>query len=423
MSTVESALEFHQYEIPTPEAMARYVGFDDEQIAMLGRFWDPVFNKSWFYMDDDTILKYMTKSAKQNGLKRFFKKLKSEYVVDVDYREIKSDDELVSKYSARIGCSQRETRGGKKYYVVSGECLKMLLQSSRTAAGKDVRKYFVRVEELAHFQHQYIAALEKHMAETRIETQAAIMQAQDREHQLEMEAKDRELELAKAKIKIVDLGEYIMNVRTVECVSAIYIVSCPSMARRGIYKIGSVRVYSLRRFKSRLSTYNVGRAHDDMYEFNYIRPTYAAWELDTQLRRLLAQFKHNKRRETVCMDFEAVRRVVDFVVQCNDQKHEFLNAYLENDHLEFMHRKTEPPAVDLAIEFNQIPEVLWDTKPKRKAILEHLIGERTEIHWHSFFSEIERHVGGEPRKLPWKTALAEIAKTREGLAVRWVKRA
>jgi len=54
--TIEGALEFHGHETPTPEAMARYLGFDDEQIAMLDRFWDPAFNKSWFYLDDDPIL-------------------------------------------------------------------------------------------------------------------------------------------------------------------------------------------------------------------------------------------------------------------------------------------------------------------------------------------------------------------------------
>jgi len=407
--TIEGALEFHGHETPTPEAMARYLGFDDEQIAMLDRFWDPAFNKSWFYLDDDTILKYMTDGNSRNAISRFAKTLKAEYDTGVDFREIARDDKLVKNFMHHFAVHGNVPKKSnrKKYYAVSGECLKMLLQSSKTKAGRDVRRYFVKVEELAFFQHQYIAALN-----------AALLNAKVKELERQNTCQ----------------GEYILNVSQVEKTSALYIVSCASRAKQNHYKIGSIDSYSLKSAKGRLSGYNTGATSADPFKFNYIKHVYKGKDLDTHIRRLFAPFKANKRKEYVCLDFEKLKLMIDRIADSHNQNYEMVNQYIQNEHRGYSHVFTKPDIVDLGAVFATDLDNAdldnadldnadldnagqWQTPAQKKTIMLSLLeNEPDPVSWAEFYPKIVDHLRLTPskvKKTPWKEELKKISHDTE----------
>ena len=54
---------------------------------------------------------------------------------------------------------EKRVASNKKYYIVSGECFKNLLVQSRCEAGKETRKYYLKVEKLSRLMYSYISEL------------------------------------------------------------------------------------------------------------------------------------------------------------------------------------------------------------------------------------------------------------------------
>lgn len=109
--------------------LANIAGFTKKEIRMLETFWQPAFNKSWIYLSDDIIKTYLTN---ETGIPYYEK--------DFDYKQVSKDNELVNSYSSKMKSEKSRlpamVGNRKKYYIVSGECYKSLLMSSRTDAGR-----------------------------------------------------------------------------------------------------------------------------------------------------------------------------------------------------------------------------------------------------------------------------------------------
>jgi phage anti-repressor protein len=321
--SVESALVKFGYTQPTSSQMAEFVGFSDEQIDMLKLFWDPAFNGSWIYLDDDTVLTNMTNQGKANGLPRFFKHLISEYDEGEDYRKIKATDQLVQFYLAQKMKEKKknETRGGKHYYAVSGECFKLLLQTSKTTAGKKLRRYFIQVEKLAHMQHSYMSALSSHLLQQQIET------------------KDEELRQANKKINRCTV--FINNIQAAETDSFIYIASRPSLAEQDFNKVGSISSCTYTAVSGRLQSYNTGCTEGDLFAYYYIRKVHDASGLDAYLKKMLAPCKKNRGKEMVLMDFDSLRSIVDHVADNHFDNYEVFNDYIKSRMTTMMDKRTK----------------------------------------------------------------------------------
>jgi hypothetical protein len=158
--------------------LANIAGFTKKEIRMLETFWQPAFNKSWIYLSDDIIKTYLTNETGKDALQNFYKRvLIPYYEKDFDYKQVSKDNELVNSYSSKmkseksrlpkmVGEKSRSPKmkseknnkapHNKKYYIVSGECYKSLLMSSRTDAGRETRNYFIKVEKLAQHMRDYI---------------------------------------------------------------------------------------------------------------------------------------------------------------------------------------------------------------------------------------------------------------------------
>jgi hypothetical protein len=74
---------------------------------MIELFWSDNFNENWIYLSDEMILNNMTNETKKDALTNFYKRtLFTNFIIDVDYKEIKKDDELIKKYETIFGSSK-----------------------------------------------------------------------------------------------------------------------------------------------------------------------------------------------------------------------------------------------------------------------------------------------------------------------------
>jgi phage anti-repressor protein len=138
---------------------AKLAGFTDDEIKIMPIFWDPLFNNSWMYLYDKLILEYLTDDRSEHAINNFYSRLLTpNYKNGTDYKQVTRDDPLIngcSKLSSHL--NQPQTNGhNKKYFLVTGNCFKHLLMSSKSAKGKESRGYFIKVESLAKLMKDYL---------------------------------------------------------------------------------------------------------------------------------------------------------------------------------------------------------------------------------------------------------------------------
>ena len=133
--SIQDALIKFEYKEPTIDIIAKYNGFTDTELDMLKIFWSDNFNEHWIYLSDEMILNYMTNETGRMSLTNFYKQvLFTDFTIDVNYKEIKKDDDLIKKYDEvfsslnLINQKNKVTSNRKKYYAVTGETYKELLK-------------------------------------------------------------------------------------------------------------------------------------------------------------------------------------------------------------------------------------------------------------------------------------------------------
>ena len=133
--SIRDALIKFEYKEPTIDIIAKYNGFSEAEVKMMELFWSDNFNENWIYLSDEMILTNMTNETKKNALSNFYTQvLFTNFTIDVDYKEIKKDDDLIKKYNEvfdslnLINQKNKVKMTTKKYYAVTGETYKELLK-------------------------------------------------------------------------------------------------------------------------------------------------------------------------------------------------------------------------------------------------------------------------------------------------------
>lgn len=253
---IENALKITKDNKPISNLeLAKLSGFNEKECEMLQMFWQPAFNNSWIYLNDEIIQTYLTNDVSKDYLQNFYKRiLLKTYEEGIDYKEVSKDNELVKSHSSKM--KNRKSHSSKmvdeksylpkmvgnrkKYYIVSGECYKCLLMNSKAKLGKDTRKYFIKVEQLAIRMKDYL-------------------------NFVNMVAKDMEIK----KIRDIHQSMLRRKKRTVyERGNVVYIVSNPANNSYYGCEYNKIGIASQRSdegdsaFMQRLSTYNTGSPHN-----------------------------------------------------------------------------------------------------------------------------------------------------------------
>ena len=91
--------------------------------------------KTWIYLSDEIILNNMTNDTKKNALSNFYKRtLFTNFTINVDYKEIKKDDELINKNKYKIKIKANT----KKYFAVTKKTYKKLIKLGKFKKSKKV---------------------------------------------------------------------------------------------------------------------------------------------------------------------------------------------------------------------------------------------------------------------------------------------
>jgi phage anti-repressor protein len=170
---ISIALEQTKNKQLTEFEFAKLMGFNQNEIKMLELYWNPVFNKSWIYLSDDLILENLTDEKNETSIRNFYNRilLKGDYIENIDYKEVKANDNIIKSHRSILNDENLNLKPGnrKKFYIVTGECYKCLLLSSRAKKGKEMRLYYIKVETLANYMKDYMFACFQKQKEYEIE--------------------------------------------------------------------------------------------------------------------------------------------------------------------------------------------------------------------------------------------------------------
>jgi hypothetical protein len=114
--------------------LAQLAKFTMEEIEFVKLFWDPAFNNSWIYITKNMVIEWLGYKNSKDTMPDFYKILTKSYEKDIDYKEVKKEDEIITKFYSEN--TTNEKLGNRaKYYAITGECLKTLLMSAQTLRG------------------------------------------------------------------------------------------------------------------------------------------------------------------------------------------------------------------------------------------------------------------------------------------------
>jgi hypothetical protein len=257
---ISQAINLSEDFIPIDEIkLAEIANFTPKEISMLKLFWNPCFNSTWIYLSDEIILNFLTNEVNKDAINNFIRQvLITNYENEIDYLQVDKNHDLVKSCSLNLTskngtCLQvniektKRVASNKKYYIVSGECFKNLLMQSRCEAGKETRKYYLKVEQLSRLMYSYISELK----DKKIENE---------ENKYNLLFKNHQSYLKRKKRTPFEKGD------------CVYVLSNPYRQGKLEYKVGKVDQKdkgdaAIAAFINRLSTYNTGLPEDYIVEY------------------------------------------------------------------------------------------------------------------------------------------------------------
>ena len=315
--SIQDALIRFEYKEPTIDIIAKYNGFSEAEVKMMELFWSDNFNENWIYLSYEMILNNITNDTKKNALSNFYTQvLFTNFTINVDYKEIKKDDELIKKYEtifaapSLVNQKNKAKMTTKKYYAITGETYKELLILSANKKGKEARKYYLKIEKLAMFYHMYISELHKHLSQ------------------------EKDKQLKKQENKVMHLNDFLEAAKELKKDEIFYIATSDNYAKQHRFEYGGIK--NINDIKHRLSTYNTGRAEGDLFYYVKIFKCHKYSHIENCIEMLVKSFKDKKnaRKEMIHMYYENFVELVEFIIDNYNKDINFINnhakQFLEN---------------------------------------------------------------------------------------------
>jgi len=311
MISIPDTLVKYNYAELSYDQLASEIGFSTEELSMLNIFWEPTFNEGWIYLSDKIIKNDMGYTQ----ISAFYRDtLRKKYKENIDFKEIKSNDDLVKIYESLNGdqllLGKKKHTGGKikKYYAVTGETFKKLLIRCGTSKSDQICDYYLKVEQLARFMKDYISALHKHILENKLEEKDKVIQEEkDKFH----------------RIHIVN-EEYLSYKKLKDKNETIYIVTTYNYAKQGIYKIGRTK-----NMKSRNAGHNTTHVVGDkvkiLKEFRVNDSQLIEKVIHKKLNGLLVKGD----AEFFMCPYDLLENLVDVIVNDDSSHNELVNSIID----------------------------------------------------------------------------------------------
>lgn len=315
MNPIQETLVKYNYAELTNQQLAEHMGFSADEQRMLSTFWEPAFNGNWIYLSPTMI----TQDMGYKKVSDFYKDtLYTSYIKDIDYVEIKKDDELVKKYNEyqqnlneEISALKKipHKRGSaQKYYKITGKTLKKMLMKCGTKKGDHICEYYLKVEQLAIFMKDYISALHKHILETKLAEKDKVIE--DNKESLN-------------RINRVNL-ELLTFKKLNEKNESIYIVATYRYATQGIFKVGRTKC-----MKARTSGHNNTHiAGDKVKVLKEFKVNDSAVTENYIHRKLKGLLVHDEKEFFVC-PYDLLENIIEVIITNDDTHNNLINSIID----------------------------------------------------------------------------------------------
>ena len=331
----------------TVEQLADIVGFNDQEKKFAAMSWSLIYTNEWIYLSDEIILTQLTMETGKGAINNFTTRelLVPEYIYGHSYARILPNGDILDEQGKPttefdINFSSSKLRNyikghGKRYFIVSPECMKSLLLRASTRRGSETRGYFVKLEKLAAVMREYMMRKDEIRRDRAIEDER-------RAHQLAIEYERSEVEKAKMKLeetmrkacqteedmrlRAICIKEMKFPLEPMKPDGYLYIMTSPIYAKKHIYKIGRTSTS----MHQRIAGYETGRTSDDKMKCLYSRECFATKETEEFIKGTLAPYLEDRSKpksEMFVMKFEVLRTVLDICIDNSARFCESVNDY------------------------------------------------------------------------------------------------
>jgi len=302
---IQDALTKYNYSEISNQQLAEYLDFTEDDLRRLNMFWEPCFNNSWIYLNDEIILGELTNEKGRMAITNFYNQvlLTEDYTIDTDYKKIDKNDELIKKYEEvySLNLMNRKTSNRKLYYAVTGETYKDLLQKSANKKGKATRQYYRKVEQLAIFMKDYIVALHTHTMKKQLEEKDAAL---NRMHECHI--------------------ELITYKKLTEKNESIYIAATHTYATQGIFKIGRTKC-----IKSRTSGHNNTHVAGDKVKVLKEFKVNDSVSMENYIHKKLKGLLVNNEKEFFKCPYNLLEDILDEIINNDEEHSKHINSIID----------------------------------------------------------------------------------------------
>ncbi len=272
----------------------KFCNFTEDDEKYINIFWDAAFNKSWIYLSDEMIIDQMGYKKSKDAIFNFVREMTNKYKVNIDYKEVDKNDDLVKHYRSCLNTSQKMPHN-KKYHIITGSTFKKMLLRANTKKGDITCDYFIKIEALASASTQLFCKF----AERQIK------------------------ELESHQLKLTSL---VNDVHALEKNQVFYLATTKNYAAQNRFKYGGVS--SAKTLKSRLNTYNTGRAEGDLFYYCKLFMCNKYKVIEEGIGASLYQFKDkaDSQKEMLHIRYDSLVEVVDFMCNTMDENINYINS-------------------------------------------------------------------------------------------------
>lgn len=114
--------------------------------------YDIIVNKSWTYITKELVIGWLGHNDKDSIVSNFYRKHMIKYEINIDYKEVDKDHELIKKYYLETG---KRFPNNAKFYIISGKTLITMVMKSKKLNSLRIMEHFYYIYDLVFKYHEY----------------------------------------------------------------------------------------------------------------------------------------------------------------------------------------------------------------------------------------------------------------------------
>jgi hypothetical protein len=236
-----------------------------------------------------------------------FKKQKENFIKllesnEIEYKEIGFEDPLIEYFPEileEISNMRPVDKPRKRWIIMEPKNFKEAIMSLTTKRSKEIRKYYLLLEELVQLYGAYTTQFREKQLKEQIQA--------NMDH-------------------ILLLKDLLIDDQKREKTQVIYIATSRNYARQNRFKPGGVE--SIEKLPSRFSTYNSRSAAGDewYYSDTFLVADYR--QIESRLKDLLGRFRDKKGKEIYILHYSNMRYIVEYLCNHYNDEVDDVNAKL-----------------------------------------------------------------------------------------------